>query len=79
LSGGSQTLGIGLEVGSDEYFDHAGRVASLTANRTDYLLITGQPIYSRHMCAFNVKVAKTHAYNLVAFLPTRSEAGAEKF
>jgi len=31
------------------------------------------------MCAFNVKVAKTHAYNLVALLPTRSEAGAEKF
>jgi len=31
------------------------------------------------MCAFNVKVAKTHAYNLVVFLPTRSEAGAQKF
>ena len=31
------------------------------------------------MCAFNVKVAKTHAYNLVAFLLTRSQAGAQTF
>ncbi len=31
------------------------------------------------MCAFNVKVAKTHAYNLVAFPPMRLQAGAQKF
>ena len=31
------------------------------------------------MCVFNVKVAKTHAYNLVALLPMRPQAGAQKF
>ena len=59
LSGGSQTGGVDLEIGSDEYFDLTGRSAHPVARLSDRFMLATILIISRMLARMDASRHRT--------------------